>query len=360
MRIANDLGIRGTLTLLEGAFPDEFERERSFLETLTIGEDDLFCEGQRFLGDSIDLFARVTGSTRDAAERELTSVFASEPTLLADLGPRRLSPPLILDPMAPFPLDALPAVIRDACAELSNRHGVLPELLGLMAMGAVSASIGKALTMPSCKGMFVMGNLYLAAGTPTGYGKSVLARYLFGPLHEHQGELLRAHSAKTAGIRAELQKVDAALVRSRANESVDGTLDPESANLAARKTVLERALIPPRFIVEDVTVEVLALRLSENNEFLANISADAKSAIMNLGGRYRKGAMEDDIYLKAFSGDAFYQDRITRGPVHLAEPRLVITWLTQHAFFDNVFQNQQLEDSGFACRFIALRVEDQQ
>lgn len=351
------LGVKGALMLAEAMCPVEHRVAKEFLKTLSIRRDDVFCNGLNFMGDAVDLFARVCELTRDEAIDKLSAAFAAEPGLIAETAPQIVYRPIELDADAPFPGDALPGAVRDLCTELARIHGVPAELPGLMALGAISAAAAKALTMPSYQGMFVAGNIYAAAGVPPGAGKSVLASHLFKPLHDYQWELLEAHRIENATIQTKLAKVNAKLAEAAGGNGTESFSDDQAAKLSKEKSELERAARSPRFLMEDATVEKTAVLLRDNDEFLANMSADAKSAITNLGGRYRNGSPEDDIYLKGFSGDPFYQDRISRDSVPLRNPRLVITWLTQQRYFNGVFASQALEDSGFACRFLAIRVE---
>jgi hypothetical protein len=214
--------------------------------------------------------------------------------------------------------------------------------------------------MPTVRGLAVSGNLFTAAGVPSGVGKSVLSGPLFRPLHDYQRELLDSYGKTKAAKQAAL-----AAVTSKLNEAVanaDGGDAPEKQEeaiglLSAKKEALEATLIPPRFLLEDASTAAMTDWLGKNGEFVASISADSKTVLNNLSGRLQSGSKEDDIYLKAYSGDPFYQDRISRGSVSLKNPRMVTMWLTQPRFFREAFGDQALEESGFACRFIAICVK---
>jgi len=354
------IGVTGVLTILEVNDPDYWKRSAAMRGTLSISNDDTTCEGQGFSGDAIDLYAHITNTSRSVAITEVNRILICLTSSdLAELAPHPLPPALVLDPTQPFPTDALLSPIREMVEELSDLHDAPSELVSLIALGAVSATLGKAHSMPTVRGLAVSGNLFTAAGVPSGVGKSVLSAPLFRPLHDYQRELLDSYGKTKAAKQSAL-----AAVTSKLNEAVanaDGGDAPEKQEeairqLSAKKEALEAALIPPRFLLEDATTEAMTDWLSKNGEFLASISADAKSVLANLAGRHRSGSKEDDIYLKAYSGDPFYQDRVGRGSVSLKNPRMVTMWLTQPRFFRGAFGDQALEESGFACRFIAICV----
>jgi hypothetical protein len=106
-------------------------------------------------------------------------------------------------------------------------------------------------------------------------------------------------------------------------------------------------------MVEDITSESLAVLLQNRGECLASISADAGVIFNVLLGRYgKKDRTDDNIYLKAFSGDLCRVNRQGRGRVVLKLPCLAALWLTQPDKVDSLLKVRSLSTGGFLPRFL--------
>jgi len=127
--------------------------------------------------------------------------------------------------------------------------------------------------------------------------------------------------------------------------------------LRAKEAELIRQMAPPHHIVEDITGEKLGVEMEANNEELFSASQDGRGACKTMLGKYVAGKQSDeDLYLKGFSGDSHAQDRIGRPGVSLNEPILSLAWAVQLDYFDRVFANKTLWDSGFLCRCLPCRI----
>jgi hypothetical protein len=116
---------------------------------------------------------------------------------------------------------------------------------------------------------------------------------------------------------------------------------------------LEKRLHAPILCCEDVTSEKLAILLSENEEQLASLSADALSIVNNLLGRYnRLDRTDEGLYLKAYSGDPCRIDRMSRDPVSLESPCLTALWLTQPDKLEALLDERSLNEGGLIPRIL--------
>jgi uncharacterized protein DUF3987 len=88
-----------------------------------------------------------------------------------------------------------------------------------------------------------------------------------------------------------------------------------------------------------------------NGEQLFSLSADASKTIQNLEGRYNKDKMPDDnLYVKAFTGDPHIIDRVSRPSITLQNPSLTLMWLTQPEKITRLLGNEELRTGGFLPR----------
>ena len=100
--------------------------------------------------------------------------------------------------------------------------------------------------------------------------------------------------------------------------------------IRALDAINEKVLYAPSLIVEDITPEELGTKLAHSNETLASLSADAGTIVNNVLGRYSNiKRPNDNIYLKAYSGDFCKVDRRSSPPVHLKAPCITTEWLLQ-------------------------------
>jgi hypothetical protein len=93
--------------------------------------------------------------------------------------------------------------------------------------------------------------------------------------------------------------------------------------------------------------------LSENDEQLASLSADALSIVNILLGRYnRLDRTDEGLYLKAYSGDPCRIDRMSRDPVSLESPCLTALWLTQPDKVQALLDERSLNEGGLIPRIL--------
>jgi hypothetical protein len=116
---------------------------------------------------------------------------------------------------------------------------------------------------------------------------------------------------------------------------------------------IESLLQAPVLTVEDVTIEEMAALLAVRGEVLASLSPDAGKVINNLLGGYNKlGRTDENIYLKAYSGDYARVNRRGSPPVVLHHPCLLVLWLTQPDKVETLLGERSLTDGGMIPRLL--------
>ena len=263
-------------------------------------------------------------------------------------------------PAQPFPLHCLPAQAQAMARAICKTERVPETLAGVCVLGILSASIGRGLQIQSAPARLTRGNLYLVASAESGSGKSETFRHAAKPFFEFEGEYLESWRASTLpGLQAErdILEEEIAELKKMARKS-DGALqrDELKANLAQKKAAfdtLQMQLHAPGFTVEDVTVEQLAVLLSQRGEALASVSPDAGSIVNNVLGKHNKLKRTDEsLYLKAWSVERCKVDRVTAEPVVLKSPCLSALWLTQPDKVDSLLAERSLSDGGFIPRML--------
>jgi hypothetical protein len=251
----------------------------------------------------------------------------------------------------PFPIDALPPILRRMAEEVADVATVPPVLPACQALGIVSAALGSGLAIPSDRERNTFGNLYLIPAAESGSGKSVTFKSMMVPVYEYQDELRANAQASHRQLKVELFKLKGTLKRVQSDEYALN--EDELSTLIARQEYIEKELQKwPKVICEDVTQAKLQVLLAANDERIFSASADARQVIQAvLNG---KG---DNPYLKAWSGDSTDVDRISRDAVPLREPRMAILWCPQPDLLMEMYSKRTLTDNGFLPRVLPCLVD---
>lgn len=297
------------------------------------------------------------------SEEPATGDDANEPN--ADKGEARPrsktsadSEPQSKEPNAGFPAECLPPVVADMVNATTSTLRVPACLASICALGVVSASIGKGLIMNTLPSQQTTGNLYLLAGAESGTGKSVAFNHLARPFLDKARQLMEDWkendlpnlSAEKRALEAQIKGLESQ-VKNEGDEK--GLLRCQMASLILSLNSVERKLNGPIYCVEDCTVEKLALTLQGNNECVASFSADAGSIVNNVLGRYNKTQRTDeDVYLKAFSGDPIQVARVGRTVISLDRPIMTCLWFTQPEKIKTLVGNESLREGGLLPRFL--------
>lgn len=139
--------------------------------------------------------------------------------------------------------------------------GVEPDLPAIMALSAVSTSIGKGLWMHAC-GFEVRGNLFALGSAPSAVGKSSCYDPIMRPLHWIEETLGQRHAENLPRLEAEKDLLEAEaskLKRSRGDLTENAQ---RLAEIKARLTQLEKECRAPQLIAENVTIEALAVTMT--------------------------------------------------------------------------------------------------
>jgi hypothetical protein len=262
--------------------------------------------------------------------------------------------------LQPFPLELLPPTMASMVAATARSQRVPAVLPAIMALGAVSAAVGAGLEVVSGPNRRTRANLYLVAVAESGTGKSETFRIIAAPLQEHDA-MLQEQWRRTTGPQAQaeiraLEKEIAATERRLVKAATEADRDrmvSENAFRIAKRADLERRSACPQIVVQDCTVEKLAVVLRDNRECAFSASSDARKLIENLLGRYNPGKTSDEsLYLTSFSGDMVRVDRQGRDPVVLQQPCLVLCWAVQPDLLGVMFDHDSLSVSGFLPRVL--------
>ncbi len=263
----------------------------------------------------------------------------------------------------PFPTECLPSLMAKMVREVARVHKVPESLPGCCALGVVSGAIGAGLQIKSRADRSTRGNIFVMGSANSGTGKSEVMRVIDAPLLQQAAKLEEYHrlsvypkaAAEKRVLEQEIKKLERHIGKSDCDRSYVGNqLAEKEAALNANEILLSH----PSLLVDNVTNEKLGIVLSQNNETIMSISADAGDVINNLFGRYSKiKRLEDTVFLKGFSGDPCKIDRVSRPPVNLSQPCLTVLWLVQPDKLDVMLKEKALVDGGLLPRFLICHTD---
>ena len=246
-------------------------------------------------------------------------------------------------------------------AEAVARVARTPEpLAGCCVLAVLSASIGAGLEVPSHPNKRARANLHIMASAKSGIGKSETFRPVVEPFFayerdkvEHwQAEILPGLQAEADLLKKEIETLLKKVGKGKSGVEREDIRDELKAKKKALAEV-EAGLNHPRLYCEDVPSEKLAVMLGHNQEQLASLSSDAGTIVNILLGRYSKNDRTDEnIYLKAWSGDNVSVDRMGRDSVLLRRPCLAALWLVQPDKVDTLLAKTELTDGGLIPRIL--------
>ncbi len=264
----------------------------------------------------------------------------------------------------PFPIQALPPSLRNLVKTVSAEYQVPESLPACCILSAVSAAIGSGLSIQTGTERFTRGNIYIAAGVPSGSGKSEVFRTILKPVFEQQRWLDQESDREQAKrqlklleVEADIRSVRKQLLLVRENGGQTDQSRDELAGLMRRKARLKQAS-SWRIICDDATGAALEQLLSRNPLFSA--SDEAGDAILgNLLGRFGRHT-DEGIYLRAFSGGYHAGvDRVGRESVRLNDPCLTVLWLMQPGKLETLYAQPKFREDGLLARILPCRIETQ-
>lgn len=226
----------------------------------------------------------------------------------------------------PFPADVFTGVAGEMIQETRRVNGVDADIPGACALAAVSTTLGRGLQLER-RGQKTPANLFLTIAAQSGVGKSETSRPIFAALHEIEAERVaenESHKIDREARKKSAEAMEKKFQKPKDKETPQERMDREARLKEELETIalIEAAMIQPRVLAGNVTTEKLALMLAANREQLGVISTDCGDVVSNILGRYTKGAEDENIYLKMYSGDPDLVDRASneRKSVNLQHP----------------------------------------
>ncbi len=203
----------------------------------------------------------------------------------------------------PFPVDALPAPLRDLAVQGGKSIGCDPAFVALPSLSVVGAAIGNSRTIELKEGWREPAVVWTAAVGESGDGKSPALDLAFAPLREREAASQREYVEALKDYKVARQRYEADLAAWK-HGGASGS-PPEEPPPPE----------PKRYIVGDVTVEALASRMAANPRGLL-LGRDELAGWFKSFDAYRGGRGGDSAFwLSAHSARSHSVDRKGDPPI---------------------------------------------
>ena len=258
-----------------------------------------------------------------------------------------------LEPLPEFPMQALPPVMRDLVAEISQSVIVPGSLAAAEMLGMVGLAIGRNVYYYFKKSLTGRANLYMLIFAARGERKSSVDSILQAPFNDWLYEKLKEY--RREGDKLELlEKRREYLMNKIIKKGIgaEGT-DNMMAEMNEINTALENTPPNPNIFTNNITQEALLQKLAECGGTVALFSDDGRGELkMILGLRYSNdGDAHDEVLLDCYDGTKTVSyDRSGRSITPIKRPCVGLVLMSQPDMLLLLGDKAEVFDSGFASR----------
>lgn len=253
-----------------------------------------------------------------------------------------------------FPVNALPKWQGGFVESLAEATQTPDDLGALMSLAICSAAVARKVRVRARAGWEEPLNLFVAIALPPANRKSQVVSDVTRPLFDYERELILDTREQVAAEKNEynilVQELAELQKKCARAEIEDREGLRELANAKARELAARKVPVSPKMIVDDVTAEVLASILAEQQGRIAMFSAEG-GIFDTLAGRYSNGTPNIDVLLKGHSGDDLRVDRRDRSE-HIEKPALTIGLAIQPEVLRGLIEKPGFRGKGLLGRFL--------
>ena len=246
----------------------------------------------------------------------------------------------------PFPLDALPPVLKHVATEVSWAYQAPIDLVAPETMAVMSACLGKGINMETNHPDPTYGLTFMFLGTRPGICKTTVLKWLSKPMKEYQNKVRKDYR-----ITIQNQLIQEFQDKKKGDAPKDWQPSQKAINEEIGKTL-------PTLMAEHYSQEGLATTLSYNDEYLVMMSTDVSGVIDGLRGSKSGGHNQGEILLKGYAGESYDCNNKVAMDEHLEEIRLGINWLGTIDTLRTFITDPQIKGRGLLSRFLFAQIDD--
>ena len=248
--------------------------------------------------------------------------------------------------LSPFPVAALPPVLRDFAEALAISTSTDPAMAATAILSSLSycfSGVYRVQGKADHTEPLVLDSLTIAEPSTK---KSPVISAVKKPYADFAQDWNERHKTEIFKRQAEKKLLEQRL--SELEKSGEADAD-EIAELQTKLSNFETAGFR-RITVDDITPESLADKLKQNGTLL--MISDEAGMLGNFSGRYSNNVPNLDLLLKSWNGESYISDRATKESVSLKRPYMSVCLAAQPYVFDNMMSNSAFRGSGLLARFV--------
>jgi hypothetical protein len=255
----------------------------------------------------------------------------------------------------PFPLEVLPAWVRDWAVAQSTALQCPVDLPACLALAVLALAAAKKFAVKVTESWFAPLNLYVVVGLGSGESKSPAFRAALAPVHHHMKNEKRRVAAEYARVEAQLKalrkQIDTAI--KKASRQDDEEKQAELLKKADRlKRRWQSLQVEPaaELLTEDVTPEGVAQVLGKNDGRIG-IFSDEGGPFALMGGRY-SDKPNFEIYLKGHDGGHYIVHRKGSASIYIESTTITMGLAVQPHVVQSLGKESDFRGKGLLARYL--------
>ncbi len=248
--------------------------------------------------------------------------------------------------LSPFPVAALPPVLRDFAEALSVSTSTDPAMAATAILSSLSycfSGVYRVQGKADHTEPLVLDSLIIAEPSTK---KSPVISAVKKPYADFAQDWNERHKTEIFHAQAEKKLMEQRLAEL---EKSDESNADEIAKLKTKLSDSQTADFR-RIIVDDITPESLVYQLKQNGTLL--MISDEAGMLGNFSGRYSNNVPNLDLLLKSWNGESYISDRATRESVSLKRPYMSVCLAAQPYVWEGMISNPAFRGSGLLARFV--------
>jgi hypothetical protein len=296
-------------------------------------------------GDMADFLAHHGGDT-DEVRQALDRAIEEQASATEEVAPEHQDLPR----WKPFPYEILPEIPRNYIIRTARALGCDPAFVGMGVLAALGAAIGNSRRIQLKQSWSEPAVLWTVCVGDSGTGKTPGFLAATEPLVKVQATAIKAYMKEMAKWKQENTKHEVVENRwkrraSRQKEDSEPEVPPDAPPMPVMK----------RFIVDDITIEALAVVLNDNPRGVIGVRDELNGWFASFDRHAKNGQSGADTskWLSCFNAVSMLVDRKTSIPPVVYVPRAAVslTGGIQPAILKRALRKEHLE-SGMAARLL--------
>lgn len=256
------------------------------------------------------------------------------------------------DEADPFPMDALPPVMRNIVEETALSTMLPRSLAATTALATLAAATGAGFQV-NVRGRATRANLFILIGMRSGLGKDDIDRHIIAPLTECDAlHRERWEDVIRPGLQEELDEAKLVLASKRkamartqdVDEQVQMKDEIRETEKRVRAAEYKLKRCPKLAMTAPGKVQLGLDMMNQDGEACAILTPEGRDSVFRAG--------DEAFFCKAFSGTREEDSRVTRTAMRLEHPCLTIMLMAQPDFITRQLEREKMVDSGLMPRFL--------